>query len=47
LNVWTKKEAVVNNPRIIYPFATKIKIKRVDENPKILASVLSKKDKTL
>ena len=31
---------------MVYPFETKLKIKRVDDNPKILERVIVKKGKT-
>ena len=46
-NLVEKQQVKQNNARIIYPFQTKIKIKRVDENPKVLASILTKKHKTM
>lgn len=37
---------IKKNPLVVYPFETKLKIKRVDDNPKILERVIVKKGKT-
>ena len=37
----------MQNPLVIYPFESHMKSKRIDDNPKILASIISKKHKIL
>ena len=34
------------NPLVVYPFETKLKIKRVDDNPKVLEKVIARKSKS-
>jgi hypothetical protein len=36
-----------HNPLVIYPFESKLKLKRVDDNPKILGSIIRKKFKQM
>ncbi len=33
------------NPLVIYPFEAKMKAKRVDDNPRVFASVIARKQK--
>lgn len=35
------------NPLVIYPFESKLKVRRVDDNPKILGNIIRKKFKEL
>ena len=32
-----------SNPHVIYPFASKLKVLRIDDNPKVLSNVIKKK----
>lgn len=36
-----------HNPIVIYPFESKLKLKRVDDNPKILGNIIRKKFRQL
>ena len=37
---------IKKNPLVVYPFETKLKIKRVDDNPKVLEKVIARKSKS-
>lgn len=37
----------MQNPLVIYPFSNKLKVKRVDDNPNVLATILAKKNKVM
>ena len=32
-----------HNPLVVYPFESKLKLKRIDDNPKILGNIIRKK----
>ena len=34
------------SPLVVYPFESKLKIRRVDDNPKVLERVIARKSKT-
>lgn len=35
------------NPLVVYPFQSKLKVKRIDDNPRILSNTIIKKSKNM